>query len=341
MLREHIGGCRSLSIIGMCKNAGKTTVLNRIIYEMRDAGVTLALTSIGRDGEAVDVVTGTAKPGIYVYENTLVATAADVLRLSDVTREIVGATGFSTPLGEVVLFRARSDGSVQLAGPSMTAQLISLAETFSSLGADLTVIDGALSRKSLCAPAVSEATVLCTGASCNRSIEKLVGDTAFAAKLLMLPKQTVWSDAEIADENAPKVRLRRKDGSVAALPEGMSLADALRSPDYQDIAGVYVAGAVTESLLRPVLNSGVSIEGMEFAALDGSRLLFRKDISDKLALRGARLAVARPVRVAAITVNPVSAYGFDMDPKELLARMREAVGVPVMDVMNEDGGIPQ
>jgi hypothetical protein len=48
--------------------------------------------------------------------------------------------------------------------------------------------------------------------------------------------------------------------------------------------------------------------------------------------------VARPVRLAAITVNPVSAYGWDMNPAELLGRMRAAVDVPVMDVMNEEGG---
>ena len=338
MLREHILGFRSLSIIGMCKNAGKTTVLNRIIRELRDEPLTLALTSIGRDGEAIDVVTGTAKPGIYIYQNTLVATAKEMLPLGDVTREILETTGYSTPLGEVVLIRALSDGSVQLAGPSMTAQLIALTKTFAAFGADMTVIDGALSRKSLCAPAVSEASVLCTGASYSKSMTVLVEDTAYAAKLLTLPMQTLWSEQEINEEHAAKVRLRRRDGQSVPLPEGLSLADALRGKEYADIAGVYISGAVTEAQLRPMLQSGAKIDGMEFAALDGSKLLFPRDVSEKLARRGAHLAVARPVRVAAITVNPVSAYGFDMDPAELLARMREAVDVPVMDVMNEDGG---
>ncbi len=339
MLKEHILGFRSLSIIGMCKNAGKTTVLNRIIRELRDESLTLALTSIGRDGEAVDVVTGTAKPGIYVYEGTLVATARDMLRFCDATREIVAATAYSTPLGDVVIFRARSDGSVQLAGPSMTAQLIELAGTFEALGADMTIIDGALSRKSLCAPAVSEATVLCTGASYSKNIEAVVGDTAFAAKLLTLPKQALWSEAEINDPQAPKARLKRKDGSVFALPDGTSLAQALRMPENQDVAGVFIAGAVTEAMLRPVLQGGAKLAGVEIAALDGSRLLLGRDAFNKLALRGAKLAVARPVRVAAVAVNPASAYGYDMDPAELLSRMREAIGVPVMDVMNEDGGL--
>ena len=89
MLKEYIQGVRSLSIIGMCKNAGKTTVLNKLIAELNGSRVRLGLTSIGRDGESTDLVTRTAKPGIYVYEGTLVATAVDMFRLSDITREII------------------------------------------------------------------------------------------------------------------------------------------------------------------------------------------------------------------------------------------------------------
>ena len=117
-IRELIAPYASVSIIGMCKNAGKTTVLNRIIREMADSGCTLGLTSIGRDGESKDLVTGTQKPGIYVREGTLVATASElILRHCDVTREMLAATGISTPMGDVVILRARSDGNIQLAGP--------------------------------------------------------------------------------------------------------------------------------------------------------------------------------------------------------------------------------
>ena len=50
MLKEYIQGVRSLSIIGMCKNAGKTTVLNKLIAELNESRARLGLTSIGRDG---------------------------------------------------------------------------------------------------------------------------------------------------------------------------------------------------------------------------------------------------------------------------------------------------
>ena len=73
-LLQLLNGVQTMSIVGMCKNAGKTTMLNWMLHHDRLQG-TLGLTSIGRDGESTDVVTGTEKPGIFVREGTLIATA--------------------------------------------------------------------------------------------------------------------------------------------------------------------------------------------------------------------------------------------------------------------------
>ena len=162
-LLRRLNETKTMSIVGMCKNAGKTTMLNWMLSGGHLHG-TLGLTSIGRDGESTDIVTGTEKPGIFVKEGTLIATAKDMLRLGDVTKEILMTTGIPTPLGEVVILRARSAGHVQLAGPSITTQLKSVSQAFFELGADRSIIDGALGRKSLGARSVAEGVILCTGA---------------------------------------------------------------------------------------------------------------------------------------------------------------------------------
>ena len=138
-LLRRLNETKTMSIVGMCKNAGKTTMLNWLLTSDHLRG-TLGLTSIGRDGESTDVVTGTEKPGIFVKEGTLIATAKDMLRLGDVTKEILMTTGIPTPLGEVVILRARSAGYVQLAGPSITTQLKSVSQSFFELGADRSIV---------------------------------------------------------------------------------------------------------------------------------------------------------------------------------------------------------
>lgn len=165
----------------------------------------IALTSIGRDGERSDLVTNTKKPEIFVYDGTIIATAEKLLfaggNLSDsgndaqkngmnsgISREILDTTGMPTPMGEVIILRACSDGFIQLAGPSMTAQLARLKKRMFELGAAKVIIDGALSRKSLAMPAVSDAAILCSGASYSPDIRKTVEDTCFSAELMMLPQ---------------------------------------------------------------------------------------------------------------------------------------------------------
>lgn len=300
-LSERIARTRTLSIVGMCKNAGKTTVLNQLISEAD--GRVLGLTSIGRDGESVDVVTGTEKPGIFVREGTLIATAKDMLALSDVTQEIVCTTGIPTPLGEVVLVRARSAGSVQLAGPSITAQLVAVSDLFFSLGAEQVIVDGALGRKSLGARALADGVILCTGASYDMRMEKVVADTANIFRLMSLKK----AESIPAESDAP-------------------LADALKSTGE-----ALIPGALTDAAVVPLLKSGV-LKNARLVVKDPSKVLLSPDVLDRLAIRGVALETVDAAEVLCITVNPVSAYGWKFDPDAFRQAMAEKVSVPVINV---------
>lgn len=325
---------RSVSIIGMCKNAGKTTVLNRIISELSAKGGTLGLTSIGRDGEAVDLVTGTKKPGIYISEGSLVATASDLIGLSDFTREVVDTTPWYTPLGQVVLLRARSDGNVQVAGPSMTAQLSELTNRFFELGADKVLIDGAISRKTLCSRKVTEATVLCTGASYHRDMETVLEDTRHICMLLTLPEVADQAvQAAVAEMDNPRGALLIGEKTVQVTG---TLEDALRSKEAKDAKYLFLGGALTDHILKPLLMSSAPMKNLCFVVRDGSKLLLSADSYEKLLLRGASLRVLDSVNLVALTVNPFSAYGFSFNPKEFRRRMAEIVPVPVIDVEEEE-----
>ncbi len=303
-LQNRIKGVRTLSIVGMCKNAGKTTVLNRLL-SLSDGRV-LGLTSIGRDGESTDVVTGTEKPGIFVPEGTLIATAKDLLALSDITREIVETTGIPTPLGEVVLVRARSAGSVQLGGPSITAQLKAVAERFFSEGCEQVIIDGALGRKSLGARAVAEGVILCTGASYDMRMEKVVRDTANVFRVMRLKK------AETVPEESDR-----------------SLSELLK-----ERGEALIKGALTDSAVVPLLKSGV-MRNVRLVVRDPSKVLVSPDTLDKLAMRNVALETVESAEVLCVTVNPVSAYGWQFDPAAFKEAMAAAVDVPVINVRED------
>ena len=304
-LIQQLQSVRSMSIVGMCKNAGKTTMLNWLLAHS-GRGRVLGLTSIGRDGESTDVVTGTEKPSIFVPAGTLIATARDMLWLGDVTKEILVSTGIPTPLGEVIIMRARSDGYVQLAGPSITTQLKSVSQTFFDLGAEQSIIDGALGRKSLGARQVAEGIVLCTGASYHMRMEKVIADTVSIYRIMNLPKAQ----------------------TVPAAPEG-TLEQCLKEQGE-----ALVTGALTDSMVLPLLRAGV-LRKNRLVVADPSKVLLSPDTLDKMQLREVRLETAEAARTLGITVNPVSAYGWKFDKDEFRARLQEAVDVPVINVKEE------
>ena len=304
-LEKALRGVKTMSIVGMCKNAGKTTVLNWLLQNSRRDRI-LGLTSIGRDGESSDVVTGTFKPSIFVPEGTLFATAKDMLRLGDVTQEILMTTGIPTPLGEVIIVRARSDGYVQLAGPSITAQLKDVSRWFFELGADQSIIDGALGRKSLGARAVAEGVILCTGASYNMDMNKVVEDTANIYRVMNLPK---------AD-------------TVPAEPEE-SLADCLRQNGE-----ALVPGALTDNMVLPLLRSGV-LRNSRLVVKDPSKVLLKTDTMEKMETRNVRLEAVEAARTLCVTINPVSAYGWKFDKDKFMQKMCDAVDAPVINVKEE------
>ena len=304
-LIQQLQSVRSMSIVGMCKNAGKTTMLNWLLAHS-GRGRVLGLTSIGRDGESTDVVTGTEKPSIFVPAGTLIATAKDMLWLGDVTKEILVSTGIPTPLGEVIIMRARSDGYVQLAGPSITTQLKSVSQTFFDLGAEQSIIDGALGRKSLGARQVAEGIVLCTGASYHMRMEKVIADTVSIYRIMNLPKAQ----------------------TVPAAPEG-TLEQCLKEQGE-----ALVTGALTDSMVLPLLRAGV-LRKNRLVVADPSKVLLSPDTLDKMQLREVRLETAEAARTLCITVNPVSAYGWKFDKAEFRARLQEAVDVPVINVKEE------
>ena len=63
---KDIKNYKSIATIGLEKNVGKTETMNYILKRLKDEGVVIAVTSIGIDGETVDIVTETSKPEITI-----------------------------------------------------------------------------------------------------------------------------------------------------------------------------------------------------------------------------------------------------------------------------------
>ena len=334
---------QSLAIIGLSKNAGKTTCLNHILAAWQDSAQSrpVALTSIGRDGESEDILSGYEKPRIYVPTGTLIASAEGALQNSDALLEILELSNIRTALGEVIVCRALSDGYVELAGPSVTDEISTIERLMRQHEPDcLFIIDGALSRRSQAGCGLSEAVILCVSAETSTDLSILAELTHFALDLLQTPalsQETANLLAQIIKANPeertillngtqPNLRISTLN-TPALVGFGQDIADALR-PDTRFL---YLQGALTEQVLQELL-SVTNFAELTLVVEDGTRLFMKPGCFLKLRDRKIDLAVLNPLDVRLVCLNPTRADGQCIDSRFTLGEMRKKLSVAVVDL---------
>ncbi|SNX55013.1 hypothetical protein SAMN05660242_2791 [Thermoanaerobacterium sp. RBIITD] len=327
---------KSLSIIGLEKNTGKTTTLNFLINKFKNKK--LGITSIGRDGEERDVVTYTNKPKIYVNENTVVATSKSSFLKSDATFEILDVMDINTPLGNIIIGRSVHPGFVEIAGTSTKSQTIKVINKLSEYGCEFIIIDGALSRKTFADPKITEASILCTGAAFSEDIDMLTEETYNTLKLLSIDKaekdivqlyKENMKDCKIAFLYGNEVKKSNLKTSINASKEII-----LNFNDY--LKFVFIKGILTDNLIRDMLNAKLNLKSVTFVVEDGTKLFIDKNNFETFMAKGGKIRVVNNINIIGVSVNPVSPSGCVLDYNELWRKLKRKIDIPVFNVMDYD-----
>ena len=325
---------KTLSIVGMAKNAGKTTALNYFIEEAMDEGIVLGITSTGRDGESTDLVTGTDKPKVYLDEGTLVSVPKGLYDLAEAGLEIVRMTRYSTSIGQLMICRVRESGYVQIAGPVTTAESKMLCEDMFELGAQLVLIDGAIDRKSIAAPETSDAIILSTGAVLSRNMKTVASETAHVAGLYRLPRTDEKEVRDLIEKSGSMNRImvvRCGELYPLEIKTGLASGRYIDEAIDDDTTHVYLPGALTESVIRDIsLNK---LKRVRFILKDPTKIFLNLMTWQKLRKKGFDVSVLENIRIAAITVNPVAPLGYSFEHEALLSEVQKMIpDIPVIDV---------
>ena len=321
---------RSLSIVGLEKNTGKTVCLNYILHRMNQLGIHVGVTSIGVDGEQVDSVFATAKPEITLYEGTHFITSEQHYLKRQTISVLEHVDSRRTALGPLVTARVLVRGKALLSGAATTGILRSQIKQLDSMGVDLTIVDGALSRLSLASPTVTEAMILATGAAVSANVKQLVAKTKFLHNLILL------------DEVEATLQER-----LSTILSGLWAIDSEGEPHDLGIASVFLidraeqdilhfgktlfaSGAVSDRLLRIL---AAKDKGITLIARDFTKLFITPEAYVEFTRRGGRLMVLQRSKLIAVTLNPTSPQGFLLDSKSTCSALSDALQTPVYDVM--------
>ncbi len=324
----------STAIIGMDKNVGKTTVLNYILSKAKGSDV-LGLTSIGRDGESVDRVTHTPKPRIYIKKGTILATAKKCMFQSDITKEILESTNISTPMGNIVFIRSKSDGYIDLAGPSTTSQMREIVNKLKEYGSNQIYVDGAISRMTQCSPAIVDSAILCTGAVIGTSVKTVVDKTAHVVKMLSLPKHRLSDDLEKFDLNeSHRAVIIYNDGSKTFLEAYTSTEVAEKIDNFIDekIETIYIKGVLSEDISKKILSKKSKNLAIDIIVEDGTKIFIGTDVYNQMKRHSVDIYVQYPIDLKALYYNPTSPTGAELDDDTLGKTLREATGLNAINV---------
>lgn len=328
---------KSVAVMGLAKNTGKTVTLNQLIEESTDEGVRLGLTSIGRDGERLDIVTETEKPAIFAPQGTLLATAEGTLRNTEAKVEVLRTTPFSTPMGDVVIARVREAGNVEIAGPDTNEQIRETMEMMQKFGAELVLVDGALDRVTAASPTITEAAILASGAALHREMDRVLEKTAHLVSLF----QSKLPDDDKILNLAREIVAQRKVALInenyeaevlplrTALEAGREIGASLRP----NIRAVVLGGSLTTTVLKDMIASVQDCSGFELIVGDGTRVFVEPREWRIFQRRGGRLRVVNSINLLAVTVNSYSPAGYSFDALKFLEKMGLALSpLPVFDL---------
>ena len=329
---------KTVSIVGMSKNSGKTVTLNHLILEAMEEDVVLGITSIGRDGENLDIVTETEKPRIYVGEGNYIATAREMLNYGDANIEIIKVTEYRTPLGEIVIGRVRNGGYVQIAGPQLLSEIKAVSNIMLELGAEFVIIDGALDRITSAAPTISESTILSTGAVVSRDINKVVDETAHLVGLFNLPiiedEETRLIIKDLIQDN--KIAIINKDNKVDIIPLKTALKSGNIIGDHlkEDSKYIVIPGCLVKNTVEDLTRSTRRYKDVEIIVTDGTKIFINPKDWIKFQRQGVRVKVLDKVDLIALTLNPYSPKGYYFEPLNFLEKMQSRINkLPVMDLI--------
>jgi hypothetical protein len=336
-------GSRSLAVIGLVKNAGKTTVVNALMANCQHL---FGLTSLGLDGERTDHLTGLAKPSIAPPAGTLIATTRGSLERSHYAIEVLEELPFHTPLGRVVIGRAGSTGKIEVSGPTTLAELRVTIEALQAHGAEQVLVDGAINRIGSASPRVSDGVVVATGGMVGDTLDDVVATTVATLDMLMLPEVSAATRALVTPLPAQHARAVAfaADGAATKLDLGTVVGEGVnvaREVERLSARTLFVGGALTQEFVDDFTRVLPPRHELRVVVRDATVLVLPAESVTRFRKRGIDLEVLTPLRVLAVTANPFRVPQ-PYRPQPFFNAIADAVGdrVPVFDVVNGRATLP-
>jgi hypothetical protein len=310
-----------LGIIGIAKNAGKTTTLNYIIDQLKDE--TIGLTSIGLDGEDLDQVNFLPKPKIRVRPHMIVATAKSCLENTNVSYDVLEETEINTAIGKVMMIRILKAGNLVIAGPTTNHELHLLLLKMKKYVRRI-LVDGAFNRMTFANIKSLEGIILSSGASYHLSMEKTIKQTKWIVESFNLKQSETFQEVpkdHLMIETKHQI-FRYTDKNIEKFSDRLSQDDP--------IITIFIKGAVTSKMVAFIISKGIS--DFKLIVEDPTKLLISHQEYEFMRMRSIEIEVIHQAKLLCVTINPFSTMGHHYDKEVFKNELQKVIDVPIYNV---------
>lgn len=315
----------------MEKNTGKTECLNYIISRLNNFDKTIAITSIGIDGETVDQVTDTPKPEIEIAKNVIFLTSEKHYRQKQITAEIINVSEKRTSLGRLITARAKDKGKLIISGPQNTNWLKQEIKKSEEYKVDLFLVDGALSRKSSASPSVTDCMILTTGAALSANLNTLIKKTAFTVKMINLPVYDSLLSEKLLSIETGLWAIDKENTIYDLQIQSTLLLNKEKDKLFAKGNTIFISGIVTDNLLE-LMRIQPKISETVIIVKDFTKIFISPEKYSAFTSKGGKIMVLLKTNLIAICVNPISPEGYVLDSAKLRRDLEKAINIPVYDI---------
>lgn len=314
---------RIIAIVGLSKNAGKTSFLNWLVKSLSNRKI--AVTTTGRDGEELDLVTGKKKPRVILPKDCFFTSFDYTANKNLHNVEILKKEKFRIIGKNLFLYKSLDNIETEIVGAISLIEQREIIKAFQSLQSEYILIDGSLDRKSICLSETITDIVLVVGAALG-NLNEIINQ----CKLLKFYSQFKYI-------NIPKFKCisykfsNNQDINISDIVSVYSnetkLIDFLSlNPEW-----LYLPGVITDVSWEKIKNAVMKFNG---------KIVFENPInfnirnSDLFYVESQKSFFTRNIfPLSAVVVNSYSPYNQHIDVDLLMDEVESIFSdVPVIDI---------
>jgi hypothetical protein len=313
-----------IAITGLCKNAGKTTLLNWLTSKIEsDRGVVLMTT--GRDGEDIDQLGGHEKPKVDIPSGTIFVTHDGILSQFEDRVEVLEKTKYKAGPYQVWVARALDSIKTEIIGPSTAKEQIELCNRLKKYNPSIIFIDGSLDRKAITLHPDIDGILLVLSANFG-TLEEII--TEFDRLLLLTEIRKSRQDINEFDKvNLVKGGKRVKcwDSLLGNEAEVVAVIKDLEPEE------ILIPGVITSPVWEKLKNTLLKFKG-QVIVNNPYQLQVRKFDLDTI-LERVDIYCRNEFVINGVALNSYSVKGRHLDVDQFRKRIRAITKIPIIDSM--------